>query len=265
MTDYSAPVGAPIWFDLMSSDPDRAASFYGALFGWEVEAPRAEFGGYQNFTRAGRRVAGMSPVMDGAGVPSDVWSVYLHTTDAAATADAAEKAGAQVLFPPMAVGTEGTMLLVADPADAAIGFWQPADHVGFTAWGEHGAPYWFDCLSKDYAASTAFYPAVTGVSLLEVGTGGDPDAVGPDHYSQMMFGETGYGGIMDAATLLPAEAPSFWQVYVMVDDVAATTDAITRLGGEVMMPGEDTPYGTLASAKDPMGAPFCYASPPPGM
>ncbi len=39
MTEYSAPVGAPIWFDLMSSDPARAAEFYGGLFGWEVEAP----------------------------------------------------------------------------------------------------------------------------------------------------------------------------------------------------------------------------------
>ncbi|GAA2055141.1 VOC family protein [Williamsia deligens] len=265
MTDYSAPAGAPIWFDLMSSDPARAADFYGGLFGWQVEAPRPEFGGYQNFTRNGRRIAGMSPVMDGAGVPSDVWSVYLHTTDAAATTAAAEKAGAQVLFPPMAVGTEGTMVLVSDPAGAAIGFWQPDEHLGFTSWGEHGAPYWFDCLTKDYAASTAFYPAVTGVSLLEVGTGGDPDAVGPDRYSQMMFGETGYGGIMDAATLLPAEAPSFWQVYIMVDDVAAATAQVTQLGGEVMMAGEDTPYGTLASAKDPMGAIFCYASPPAGM
>ncbi|WP_299573647.1 VOC family protein [uncultured Williamsia sp.] len=265
MPEYSAPVGAPIWFDLMSSDPARAAEFYGALFGWDVEAPRAEFGGYQNFTRAGSRIAGMSPVMDGAGVPSDVWSVYLHTTDAAATAAAAEKAGAQVLFPPMAVGTEGTMLLVSDPAGAAIGFWQPDQHPGYTTWGEHGAPYWFECQSKDYDASVAFYSSVAGASPLEVGSGGDESVQAPERYTQLMFGEMGYAGIMDATKVFPPEVPSFWQFYITVDDVAAATAKVSDLGGEVMMGGEDTPFGTLAAAKDPMGAIFCYASPPPGM
>ena len=57
MADYSAPLGAPIWFDLMSSDPDRAAAFYGEIFGWESEPPRDEFGGYRNFTKNGKRVA----------------------------------------------------------------------------------------------------------------------------------------------------------------------------------------------------------------
>ncbi len=264
MTDYSAPPGAPIWFDLMSSDPARASEFYGSLFGWAAQPPRAEFAGYQNLTLAGRPVAGLSPVMPDAG-PSDVWSVYLHSTDVASTVAAAEKAGATVIAPPMAIGSEGTMAVVMDPAGAAIGFWQPDEHLGFTAWGEHGAPYWFECQSKDYATSLAFYSAVVGASPLEVGTGGDPDAVGPDRYAQLMFGETGYAGIMDAVGVFPDEVPSFWQVYITVDDVAATTDAVTELGGEVLMKGETTPYGTLASAKDPMGAVFCYASPPDGM
>lgn len=266
MTEYSAPAGAPIWFDLMSSDPARAAEFYGAVFGWEVEGPpREEFGGYQNFTRAGARVAGLSPWMEQAGGPADIWSVYLHAPDAAATVAAAEKAGSTVIVPPMAVGTEGTMAMVADPAGAAIGFWQPADHVGFTTWGEHGAPYWFESQSKDYAASTAFYSTVTGASLLEVGTGGAEDAQGPEHYSQLMYGELGYAGIMDAVKVFPPEVPSFWQFYVTVDDVAAATAEVSRQGGEVLMGGEVTPFGTLASAKDPMGAVFCYASPPEGM
>jgi predicted enzyme related to lactoylglutathione lyase len=80
-----------------------------------------------------------------------------------------------------------------------------------------------------------------------------------------MFGDMGYAGIMDATKVFPPEVPSFWQFYITVDDVAATTAKVAELGGEIMMPGEDTPFGTLAAAKDPMGAPFCYASPPPGM
>ncbi|GGF08422.1 VOC family protein [Williamsia phyllosphaerae] len=266
MTDYSAPLGAPIWMDLMSSDPAGAAEFYRSIFGWEVEGPpREEFGGYQNFMLHGHRVAGLSPFMEGAGAPADIWSVYLHTADAEATAAAAGEAGGTAIVPPMAVGDEGTMLVVADTAGAAIGFWQPNAHTGFAEWGVHGAPYWFDCLSKDYAASLAFYPPVTGARLEEVGSGGDANAQGPDFYSQVFNGDLSYSGIMNASTMLPPEAPSFWQMYVTVDDVAATVEKVTSLGGSVLMPADETPYGTLASLKDPYGAVFNLGHPPAGM
>ena len=63
MAEYAAPSGAPIWFDLMSSDTAKAEEFYGAIFGWEAEAPDEEMGGYRNFHKNGKRVAGLSPVM----------------------------------------------------------------------------------------------------------------------------------------------------------------------------------------------------------
>ena len=265
MPAYSAPIGAPIWFDVMSSDAPRAVEFYQALFGWEVEAPpREEFGGYQNFTKNGKRVAGISPAMAEMG-PPDIWSIYLHTADAAATAKEIEAAGGTVMVPPMPVGDEGTMLVASDTAGAVIGFWQPAQHVGFTEWGEHGVPYWFECHSKDYAKSLEFYTAVDGVRFEEVGTGGDPDAIGPDAYSQGFVGDTACLGVMDSVKIFPPEVPSFWQVYVCVDDVKATVAQVESLGGKVLMGGEETPYGTLASVTDPMGAVFALGPPPAGM
>ena len=135
MSEYSAPVGAPIWFDLISEDTARAAAFYSELFGWEVDAPpNVEFGGYQNFVKNGRRVAGLSPVMEGGG-PPNVWSVYLYTTDATATAEDVAKSGGSIIVPPMAIGDDGTMVFAIDSAGAAIGFWQPGTHPGFTEWG----------------------------------------------------------------------------------------------------------------------------------
>ncbi len=264
MTDYTAPVGAPIWFDLMSSDTARAAKFYGAIFGWEVEGPpQPEFGGYQNFTRNGRRVAGLCPQMPDAPV-ADVWTPYLHTADAEATMRSAEAAGAAVMVAPMPIADLGSMMVLADPAGAVIGFWQPGTHTGFTQWGEHGTPYWFECQSKDYERSVAFYRDVIGARPEEIGTGGDPDSVGPDRYSQVFVGDSSYSGIMDAATFFPAEVPSFWQVYVTVDDVAATVAQADELGAEIVMPGEVTPYGTLAVLRDPMGALICLGQPPSG-
>ncbi|MFI8771054.1 VOC family protein [Gordonia sp. NPDC062954] len=263
MSDYSAPIGAPIWFDLMSSDPDKAAEFYGALFGWEAEAANPDFAGYRNFLKNGKRVAGCGPVMDPSG-PSDIWSVYLHSADPAATVAAVEKAGGSMMVPPMDVGDMGTMMVATDSAGAVIGWWKPNTHPGFLEWGTHGTPYWFECQSKDYKKSIEFYTDVIGARIEEVGTGGDPDAVGPDFYGQVFVGESSYSGIMDASKLFPAEVPSFWQVYITVDDVDATVKQVESLGGGVMMAGEETPYGTLAAVTDPFGAVFCLGHPPAG-
>ncbi len=263
MPEYSAPVGAPVWFDLTSSDPARAAAFYRDLFGWEADEPTEEFGGYRNFTANGRLVAGLMPVMDPAGA-ADVWSVYFRVDDADAAVDTARSAGATVLVPPMQVGALGTMAVLVDPAGAAYGFWQPGTHAGFTQRGTHGTPYWFETMSMDYPASTAFYQQTLGWRLNEVGTGGAPDTVGPDHYSEAFpaGSSDSAAGIMAASGMFGEGHPSFWQVYITVDDVAATVAKAADLGGEVLMAGEVTPWGTLASIKDPMGAVLCLGHPP---
>ncbi len=130
MSEYAAPIGAPIWFDLVSSDPARAAEFYHEIFGWDLATPpQPKFGGYQNFTRNGKQVAGLAPHMPEAG-PANIWSVYLHTADGNATVAAAEAAGARVMVPPMPLDDLGSMMVVVDPAGAVIGFWQPGTHVG---------------------------------------------------------------------------------------------------------------------------------------
>ena len=133
----------------------------------------------------------------------------------------------------------------------------------------------------DMDRAVRFYTEVLGLGLVDQnewwstldcdglrfglhGTGGDPDAVGPDFYGQVFVGESSYSGIMDASKLFPAEVPSFWQVYITVDDVDATVKQVESLGGGVMMAGEETPYGTLAAVTDPFGAVFCLGHPPAG-
>lgn len=87
-TRDTAPIGAPCWVDLMTSDTERSRTFYCQLFGWTAEDPAEEFGGYFNFTKDGVRVAGCMSSQPGSEVP-DVWSVYLATDDARKTVDAA--------------------------------------------------------------------------------------------------------------------------------------------------------------------------------
>src|SRR5436305_14861705 len=119
--------GTPCWVDLLSSDTEAAQRFYGEVLGWTAEVSGAEFGNYVNFNSDGYRVAGMMANQPESGTP-DLWNTYLSTDDLAATVEAAVQAGANVISPPMAVGDLGSMAILADPAGAVVGAWQPGRH-----------------------------------------------------------------------------------------------------------------------------------------
>jgi hypothetical protein len=244
----NVPAGAPCWVDLMSSDTDKSRAFYSRLLGWTPGEPNPEFGGYANFTKDGENVAGLMQSQPGMGV-SDVWSVYLAVEDAAATVQAARDAGSEVLVEPMAVGDLGTMAVVTDPGGAVIGMWQPGEHRGGVV-GEGFTPCHFELHTRDYDASVAFYESVFGWKTTPVS-----DA--PDfRYTVFDVGEGQNAGIMDAGGFLPEGVPAHWSVYFAVADVDAALATIGELGGSTVQPGEDTPYGRLATAADATGAVF---------
>jgi predicted enzyme related to lactoylglutathione lyase len=253
-TRDTAPVGAPCWVDLMSSDTNRSRDFYTQLLGWTAEAPNAEFGGYFNFQKDGVREAGCMASQPGEG-PSDVWSVYLATDDAAKTVEVATAKGAQVIAPAMAVGDLGTMAVFLDPTGAAVGVWQPNQFGGFGAYGEPGTPGWFELSTRDYDKAVDFYREVFGLEVQVVSDTAD------FRYSTLNIGEEQVAGIMDATSMLPPGAPPHWSVYFAVDDADAALARTTDLGGKVIRPAEDTPYGRLATAQDANGAIFLLVAP----
>lgn len=244
----SIPAGVPCWIDLMTSDPDKARSFYGEIFSWTADEPNEEFGGYINFHLDGVRVAGCMK-NDGSGGP-DVWSIYLATDDAKATVDAAKGNGGGVIVEPVEVGTLGTMIVLTDAGGAVIGGWQPGDHKGFGVVAEAGAPAWFELHTRDYDASVDFYKKVFG---WDAHTAADE----PDFkYTTLGEGESQAAGIMDASGFLPEGVPAHWSVYFQVENADATLAQIGKLGGSTVMAAEDTPYGRLATATDPTGTMF---------
>ncbi len=245
----SAPIGAPVWVDLLTSDPEKSRAFYGELFGWQSEAAGEEFGGYANFSLDGVQVAGNMGNDGQAGVP-DGWAVYLASADAAATVDAAAANGGAVVFPPMAVGELGTMAIVTDPGAGRIGVWQPGLHKGFGILAESGAPSWFELHTRAYDASVRFYRDVFNWDTHVVSD--EPEF----RYTTLGEGESQLAGIMDASAFLPEGTDAEWSIYFGVDDTDKALARIVDLGGAIVQPAQDTPYGRLAHASDPTGARF---------
>jgi uncharacterized protein len=56
--------------------------------------------------------------------------------------------------------------------------------------------------------------------------------------------------------------PGQWSIYFGTEDADATLARIVELGGSIVQPAEDTPYGRLAQAADPSGINFKLIQPP---
>ena len=254
----TAPIGAPCWVDLMTSDQDQAAGFYGELFGWTVDDPGPDYGGYKNFHLDGVPVAGFMKRQSEDGAPDfDFWSVYLATDDAQRTVDAAAANGGQVLLPPTDVMELGRMAMVADPGGAAIGIWQPGLHKGFGIWGEPSSPSWFELHTRAYDASVQFYR-----DAFKWDTHAASDT--PEfRYTTLGEGDGQLAGIMDASAFMPEGVPATWSIYFGVEDADAALEKIGKLGGSTVQAAEDTPYGRLAIATDSTGAQFKLHQPNP--
>jgi hypothetical protein len=248
-----APLGAPCWIDLTTSDVDRAQDFYGTVFGWTFESAGSEYGGYINAAKDGHRVAGLMANRGELESP-DHWSTYFHTSDINATSAAVNAAGGSVCMGPMEVPATGFMAVAADPSSAFFGLWQPLEHRGFEVIGEAGSPVWHQLTTRDYRAAVDFYREILGWRTEQVS---DTDEF---HYTTAWFGDQQLLGVMDAAGCLPDGVPSNWSIFFGAEDVDKKLRVIADNGGAVLREAEDTPYGRLAAATDPTGVIFNLSS-----
>lgn len=252
MTRRETPIyGAPCWVDLSTSDIERATAFYTELFGWEASETGAAFGHYTNMTRDGELVAALSPKMDPTQASPDMWNVYFAVPDVREAAKKVTEAGGQPFFAPMDIGDAGSMAMVADPAGAAVGLWQPGTHRGFGRYQEAGAPCWFELLTRDFDASVVFYRDVFGtdLSVMDVGPGGPP-------YRSLDVDGTAYAGIADITDRLPSTIPNYWSVYFGVEDTDQAARLLETRGGRIITPPVTSPNGRWATVADPMNAVF---------
>lgn len=120
-----AEPGALCWVDLQTPDRDRAARFYGPLFGWEFTLGRdKDPNGYLHIKNHGEFIGGVPPSRS---LPPSVpphWMAYIQSADCAAQTAKAEQLGARVLVPTMSI-EQGDFSVVADPQGAVFALYSP--------------------------------------------------------------------------------------------------------------------------------------------
>jgi predicted enzyme related to lactoylglutathione lyase len=113
------PVGSFCWDELMTSDPEAAAKFYTALFGYSIEtSDMGPMGTYRLLKRGDRQTGGIMklPPM----VPRPHWLAYIAVKEVDASSRQAKELGAQVHMQPADIPKVGRFSVLADPTGAAI-------------------------------------------------------------------------------------------------------------------------------------------------
>ncbi|MDQ6606629.1 MAG: VOC family protein [Actinomycetota bacterium] len=258
------PSGVPCWVDTMTPDVPGAIGFYEAVFGWEFDGPGPmpdPSGGYYVARLRGRDVAGVGSSSPGSELPP-AWNTYVSVPSAEAAVRRSVSAGGTVLFPPFDALPAGRAAVIADPAGAVIGIWEPRDRQGARLLNEPSA--WAMSLLRTSHTATAagFYESVFGwrAETIDMGgaeltlfrlpgyVGGEPEQPVP---RDMVAGMMGFGDEQIRAGVVPHWSVDFW-----IDDADAAAAKTPGLGGAVLTAPHELPPFRRAVLADPAGASF---------
>jgi len=255
-----------IWYELMTSDPAGAASFYGAVVGWTIAAHSDAGDGGVDYRMIGRSDGGNAggmltlnaDMLAGGARPG--WLGYLEVADVDAAIDAIKADGGAVQMPATDLPV-GRIAMVSDPQGAHFYIMDPIPPEGAGA-GESDVfsvaeaqhVRWNELATSDPDAAIAFYKKHFGW-----GQEGEMDMGDLGAYRFIQRGDVMIGAVMP---LMEGYPVPMWSYYIGVDDIDRALAAVRAGGGTVTNEPMEIPGGEFAmNAIDPQGAPVGFVGP----
>lgn len=251
-----------IWYELLTTDADAAARFYGAVVGWTFSPPMPGGMDYRMIQRGDGGNAGGVLALTGemqAGGARPTWLPYLHAADVDAEVAAIFAEGGESLMPATDLPV-GRIAMVKDPQGVVIYLMNPVPPPGMEGMEsdvfsvtEPQRVRWNELASPDLAGSKAFYSKHFGFEFnnsMPMGELGD--------YCFMEHGGRTLGAMMQAQ---PGQ-PTAWLMYFGVPSIAAAKALVEANGGMVLMGPHEVPGGEwVIIGVDPQGAGFGLVGP----
>lgn len=251
--------GLPIWYELMTPDPEGSAPFYKAVLEWNLTGLGTATPTGHPYWMIGRSDGGnaggallLTDEMQAGGARPG-WLPYFHVEDARAAAAKAESLGARTWLPPMDTD-HGTMTMLGDPQGAAFYLITPKPPEGEPGAvsdvfkpGAVGHCSWNELSTEDADGQVAFYTELLGWTV-----DGEMPMPGDHTYRFIACEGQQIGAI---GSMKPEGAPSAWLMYFRVADIAAAQTRVEAQGGKVHhgpheVPGDDV----ILICTDPAGA-----------
>lgn len=121
----SSGTGSLVWFEIPADNLDRAKAFYGALFGWKIQA----FPGMQDYLHIDTGGADASP--DGGMMkrksPQQPITNYVTVPSVTKAMAKVEKLGGKVCMPKTAVPQMGYFAICQDTENNTFAVWEMND------------------------------------------------------------------------------------------------------------------------------------------
>jgi uncharacterized protein len=246
------------WYDVMTTDPKAAETFYRNVVGWGTQDSGTGTPGYTLFTVNGRGAAGLMAIPEDArksGVPP-AWMGYIRVDDVDDMAARITREGGKLLKEPVDVPGIIRFAVVADPQCAAflIAKPMPTEAPPPLPAGTPGTIGWHELYAAEWQSAFSFYEKLFGwtkadaIDMGEMGT-----------YQLFSAGGTPIGGMM---TKPPQVPQPYWGYYINVAAIDAAVERITTGGGTIFNGPMQVPGGQwIVQALDPQGAGFSLVAP----
>jgi predicted enzyme related to lactoylglutathione lyase len=255
-TAVSALLGRPVWYELMTSDPAAAETFYTKVVGWTAAPFEESPNPYTVFKRSGDvGVAGLMKTPDGMNMPP-FWSMYVAVPKLEEAIAHIKRLGGSELSGIIEVPTVGRMEMVKDPQGAAFYVIEPEPRAERPETApEVGEASWHELMTTDVDAAMKFYQDVFGwkpSQAMDMGEMGKYQMFDRPHGM--------IGGIMKKGPEM-ANVPPNWGIYFLVPDVDAAVERVKANGGTILNGPMEVPGGDrILNAVDPQGAAFSLHS-----
>lgn len=252
--------GWPVWYELMSADPQGVAPFYKAVLGWDIPAEGMQMPTGSEYRAIGRADGGqigglltLTPDMLEMGMAPG-WLPYFHAAPVDEVAEKVWEAGGSVPLPPMDIPQAGRLAMMADPQGAHFYVIDPqppedqpdaqSDVFSTSVPGRCG---WNQLDTSDAPAASRFYRALFDWNtdqMMPMGPAGD--------YRFIEMDGTQIGAFNP---MKPEDVPPNWLPFFRVADVDAALAAAGETGGTIVQQIHEVPSGdSIFVAIDPAGA-----------
>ncbi len=242
-----------IWYELLTTDVDKAQAFYSAVVGWEIVNSEMPGMDYRLAFAGESPIGGLMRIpqeaIDAGGKP--IWAGYIAVDDVDASIEKIVASGGQLLMPATQIPEVGRIAMLTDldgipfyimrgatdePSDAYA-----ANKVGHCGWNELAA--------KDMSGAMKFYSEQFDWTM-----GFEMDMGPMGIYKFIERDEQGFGGIMQASD---ESGPPLWSFYFRVPSIEDAVEKVQALGGKVVHGPAEVPGGDLIiNAIDPQGVLF---------
>ena len=248
----STLLGRPVWYELMTTDPQAAETFYRKVIGWTSAPFDSSPNPYTVFKRSGDvSVAGLMKKPDDMPFPP-LWSMYIAVPNFEDAVAHIKRLGGRELSPVIDIPQVGRMQMMADPQGAAFYIMQPgsSEERPETA-PQVGEGSWHELMTTDAEAAMKFYTEVFGWQPSETM---DMGPMGKYHMFNRPHGMI--GGMMNKPPEMK-DVPPNWGIYFLVPEINAAVDRIKANGGQILNGPMEVPGGDwVVNAMDPQGAAF---------